>query len=266
MASADERWRAALARWAVPPEILAAAPEDPWGCPPALFAFTERATVTPSTRAALDALDTGGTVLDVGAGGGAASLALASRHPRLMAVDESPAMLSAFGADADRLGLEHVEIRGTWPDVAALTPVADVTVCNNVLFNVPNLDAFVRALSDRTRARVVCQIYRSHPAIWLNPLWKRFHGIEYADEPVADDAIEVIRDAGCEPEILTWMMPSFLEGVLDGSDRAELIAFARRRLCLPSSLDGEIEQALRDARLDEPRLVYTIWWHGAARD
>src|SRR5207248_8317418 len=36
--SAAARWRADLESWAIPEEILDAAPETPWGCPVDLFA------------------------------------------------------------------------------------------------------------------------------------------------------------------------------------------------------------------------------------
>ena len=73
-----ERWREQLDGWAIPEEILAAAPESPWGFPVGLFRSRARrassALATPSNLEAARFLPEGGTVLDVGAGGGAASL------------------------------------------------------------------------------------------------------------------------------------------------------------------------------------------------
>jgi SAM-dependent methyltransferase len=94
--SALERWRAELAGWAIPDEILAAAPESPWGFPTELFRTrAERPPTHPSatTRIALEALGTGGDVLDVGVGGGATSLPLATVATRITGVDESADML-----------------------------------------------------------------------------------------------------------------------------------------------------------------------------
>src|SRR3954468_24194750 len=73
---AAERWRDELSAWAIPPDILAAAPEPPWGFPVELFRADAESPDTPSRDAALAALPDGGTVLDVGCGGGGASLAL----------------------------------------------------------------------------------------------------------------------------------------------------------------------------------------------
>ncbi|HKC74769.1 MAG TPA: class I SAM-dependent methyltransferase, partial [Chloroflexota bacterium] len=96
---AAERWKQALAAWAIPPAILAAAPESPWGFPTELFerrADAVPAEPTPSTQRALEALPEGGSVLDVGCGAGAASLPLAARAGHLIGVDPSAEMLRAF--------------------------------------------------------------------------------------------------------------------------------------------------------------------------
>ena len=71
MTDAAERWQAELAGWAIPDEILAQAPESPWGFPPELFAAPPDPIDTPSRDRALEALPPGGSVLDVGCGGGA---------------------------------------------------------------------------------------------------------------------------------------------------------------------------------------------------
>src|SRR5919198_2420631 len=83
------RWLEELEAWAIPEEILARAPESPWEFPVGLFrARAEQAQAgrpTPSSSQALRFLPAGGTVLDVGAGGGAASLPLAGRASRIVA-------------------------------------------------------------------------------------------------------------------------------------------------------------------------------------
>ncbi len=69
-------------RWVGDPEeILAVAPESPWGFPTEVFVTAARealvAPPTPTHRRALEALPLGGVVLDVGAGAGARALELA---------------------------------------------------------------------------------------------------------------------------------------------------------------------------------------------
>src|SRR5579862_8868502 len=98
--NARERWTAELQDWAIPERILAAAPESPWRFPPALFRSRAEmamgADPTPSDLRAAVALPDGGMVLDIGAGGGAASLPLAPRAGSLVAVDSAEEMLAQF--------------------------------------------------------------------------------------------------------------------------------------------------------------------------
>ena len=92
MSSAAERWADQLAGWAIPPEILAAAPESPWAFSPSLFRAPDPddGDDSPSLRRALEALDEGGTLLDVGAGAGAAGLPVAMWWPPARRVTTKP--------------------------------------------------------------------------------------------------------------------------------------------------------------------------------
>ncbi|HEX6382138.1 MAG TPA: class I SAM-dependent methyltransferase, partial [Acidimicrobiia bacterium] len=177
--TAARRWQEDLDSWAIPPEILDAAPESPWGCPPGLFARAaeealdkQGAAPTPSLLRALEVLPEGGSVLDVGAGGGAASLPLCPPAATVTAVDQSGQMLARFAALAEQQGIEHREVEGLWPDVAGEVGAVDVVVCNHVLYNVGDLVPFVTALTDLARKRVVVEVTAAHPQSQLNALWE----------------------------------------------------------------------------------------------
>src|SRR5687768_5058079 len=157
---AARRWREDLDSWAIPAEIIDAAPESPWGCPPGLFARAAEEALdkqsgapTPSLLRAREVLAEGGSVLDVGAGGGAASLPLCPPAASVTAVDQSPQMLERFADLVERQGIDHREVEGLWPDVAGQVGAADVVVCNHVLYNVGDLVPFVTALTDHARRR-----------------------------------------------------------------------------------------------------------------
>jgi SAM-dependent methyltransferase len=157
-----EYWRASLAEWAIPPEILVAAPESPWQLRPRQFAMradhlARQGVTTPSQRRAMEALPEDGAVLDVGAGAGAASLPLMSRASQLIAVDGDAAMLDELRSRVPA-GIDLTVIHGPWPDAADQVEPVDVVVCNHVAYNVPNLDAFVAALTAKARRRVVMEI------------------------------------------------------------------------------------------------------------
>lgn len=269
--TAAEQWTDALAAWAIPPRILRAAPESPWGYPVALFARRADATsveLTVSHRRALEALPEGGTVLDAGCGAGAASLPLARRAGRLVGVDPSPEMLAAFRVRGEAAGVAVTTLAGAWPAAAARAPIADVVVCHHVAYNVPDLSAFARGLTAHARVRVVMELTAEHPLTPLNDLWRRFHGLARPARPTADDAVAVLREAGLAPQRELWVASAFNPY----TRHDELIAWTRRRLCLPAARDPEIAAALAQRIVHGPEgtvtlpppQVVTLWWDGEA--
>jgi hypothetical protein len=262
--SAADRWRQALAEWAIPQKILDAAPESPWHFSPALFARRAEQAVDepagPSRRMALEALPEGGSVLDVGMGGGAGSLPLAPPAGLVIGVDQGEGMLEVFANAADRRGVAHREICGTWPDVAGDVPAADVVVCHHVFYNIADLVPFAAALTDHARRRVVVELSGDHPTSNLNPLWQALHGLERPTSPVAEDALAVLVEMGldvkAEPFERRWHRP--------GDDRAEIVAMLRRRLCVGPERDAEIEAYLDADAGSSMRRNVTLWWDGAA--
>jgi SAM-dependent methyltransferase len=270
-ATAAERWRDQVSRWGIPKEILERAPESPWAFPLELFATradAAAASLSPSARRALEALPEGGSVLDVGSGAGAASLPLASRAAIITAVDTSTEMLKAFAERARTAGVAFATIEGPWPDVEASAPIVDVVVCNHVVYNVPELDRFVEALTRHARGRVVIELTPDHPTSNLNPLWMRFHGLQRPEGPTADDVVDVVDEAvGVRPEREEWTRePS---GTLS---REAMIAWIRRRLCLSAERDPEVADALEGAVVEHadgrvgfgPGTAVALWWPGSA--
>jgi len=268
--SAAERWASQLAAWALPEEILAQAPESPWAFP--VEPFRARASRSAGEAAgsasagrALEALPSGGSVLDVGSGAGAASLALVPRAGFVTALDPSEGMLEAFEDLATGAGVEHRAVRGSWPDDAGLVEPADVVVCHHVVYNAPDLVAFCRALEDRALRRVVIEMTARHPRAWMNDLWMRFWSLGRPGGPTADDTEELIREAGIGVGREDWLLPR--RGV---GPRADAVAAARRMLCLTANRDDEVAKALGDRLWSDAtgrwfignrfQPVTTLWW------
>jgi len=273
LADPVQAWRTQLEAWAIPEEILASAPESPWGYPVGLFrARAEQSRAqepTPSDREAARWLPAGGTVLDVGAGGGAASLPLARTAGRIVAVDESAAMLESFLAAARAAGVPAATVEGRWPDVADRVEPADVVVCHHVLYNVADLAPFVAALSGHARHRVVVELTERHPLVEMGPLWRRFHGLSRPDGPTADDAEAALHALGLEV-----VREDRVGAPRTGFERWEdLVAFTRRRLCLPAEREPEVAEALAPFRAETglgvradrgARSLVTLSWPGSA--
>jgi SAM-dependent methyltransferase len=245
---AAQRWAEELAAWAIDPAILAAAPESPYGFPPGLFGSARGAAVTH------EAVRGGrpGSVLDVGCGGGAASVPIGADE--LLAVDESPAMLDRYRAAAGSTPVRTW--RGRWPDVAAEVPPADVVVAANVVYNVPDVAAFVTALTAHARRRVVVELTDTHPWTSLAPLWRHFHGQDRPDGPTVQLFGEVLAELGIGAQSAGWPRRELFRD----AQPADVLAFTRRRLCLSADRDPEIAEAMRSLRDDRRPTSTTFWW------
>ncbi|HSH23043.1 MAG TPA: methyltransferase domain-containing protein [Acidimicrobiales bacterium] len=240
-------------------------PESPWALPPAVFARAAEHAVAdadggPSRRRALEALDEGATVVDVGVGGGAASLPLAPPAQHLVGVDQSPDMLATFAHAADEQGVDHLEVVGRWPDVADEVPVADVVMCHHVAYNVAELVPFVAALTSHARRRVVLELTSEHPRARTNWLWRALHGIERPSVPVATDAVAVLEEMGLAVASEEHTRPARL---WQHTPRREIVAFLRRQLCVGPERDADIDALLGEEPEVVPQGAVTLWWDGA---
>lgn len=265
--TAARRWAEALERWAIPEWILARAVESPWALPASLFT-AESAPAGVLHRLAADLLVPGGTVLDVGCGGGRASLPLADKAARIVGVDESPEMLESFSGAATASGVRFEGILGRWPDVAQgdspcdRVGTFDVVVCRNVVYNVSDIARFVSELGAHARRAVVVELTLRHPSSWLAPLWKSYWGLDLPDEPTSTTFEEVLAELGCTPEVHVDSRPPAKAAGLDD----DYVSFVRRRLCLEPSRDSEVRSSIEQLWPSGPPPLDAVvaWWAGTA--
>ncbi|MAT07169.1 MAG: SAM-dependent methyltransferase [Acidimicrobiaceae bacterium] len=262
--TAADRWSDLIASWGLPEHIVAAAPESPWRHDVARFAVDDEAIDRDSTSArwAREVIPpVGGTVLDVGCGGGRSVAPLVPPATEVIGVDRVGAMLDEFVAAAERLGVARRTVHGAWPDVMATTPVADVVICHHVLYDVGDLVPFVVGLTARARLAVVVEIPVRHPMSAWNGAFGHFWNLDRPDRPTHLDVIAVLRELGLDPEFT--VSPRRRRSRYD-ADPANLLTVARRRLGLGGDRDAELAGWLAEYPPPFVDEVATIRWPGDA--
>ncbi|MDL5156897.1 class I SAM-dependent methyltransferase [Actinomycetospora termitidis] len=257
--TAADRWTALMAARRVPDEILAHAPASPYRQDPERFRPAVEPPDTPSRRAAVAFLGASPdrTVLDVGCGVGAASLALVGEARHVMGVDPASDMLAAFaGACLDR-GMPYQGVLGSWPEALADTGTADVVLCHHVGYDTDDLAPFAAGLGAAAHTGVVMEIHTEHPQAWLDPFFERFHGLRRPAPPTAEDAIAVLTELGVAPQVERWTAEA--RPTEDPDARAARVT---RRLCLPPERAGDVAAALaaHDGPTAPPRDRVTLTW------
>ena len=255
-----DTWRELLRRSAVPQAIIDASPEPDVSLAPERFRWDPeedaRQPVRPSRRRALEALPEGGSVLDVGVGGGASSLGLVPKVGLIIGVDPREGMLESFQASAREAEVATKALLGSWPDVAGEVETADVAVCHHAVYRVAEIEDFVGALTEHARSRVVIEVSDRSPLSALDPLWKSIHGLDRPEWSVADELQAVLVAMGLGVEREEMLLPPRAQEVTP-----QLVEFSRRRLHVGPERDEEIEEWLRTREPSEHRVV-ALWWPG----
>ncbi len=272
--TAASRWRAELEAWAIPQELLDAVPDSPYSWPPELWkrrtAATEQSAEEPETTGIVrDLLGDGGTLLDVGAGTGRASLPLGAEGHRLTAVEKNPGMAQGLREEAARLGVDVAVVEGAWPGVAGAAGRHDVAMSAHVVYDVQDIVPFLRALHAAAERAVVIELTPQHPWVGLAPYYRALHDLDRPDGPTVELLVEVVgEELGVEPEVAHWSRP----GGLRFADRAELVGFFRRRVVLPEEREPELAALLEPEIAEDgewlllgggERELATVWWRTA---
>jgi SAM-dependent methyltransferase len=253
--SAVEKWAQALSEWAIPKEILEAASENPWIHPPALYQVPEHIDMTFSHACAVEALPIGGSVLDVGCGGGIAAFAVTPPATRVIGVDHQSEMLEMFAVNASSRAVSAEVFAGFWPLIAEQVPKADIVVSHHVAYNVADIVPFLQALNSHAKNRVVIEIPTHHPLTHMSAAWKYFWNLDRPTSPSAMDLVEVLKEIGIRAHWNIWPGP-----LRESADIDQESEFLRIRLCLPPERLGEVKDFLRDHPVPPQRELATIWW------
>ncbi len=185
------------------------------------------------------------TALDVGAGTGRHTLALARHVARVTAVEPSPAMLGLLREDVAARKLPNVEtIASGWLE-ADVDP-ADVVLCSHVLYPIADPVPFIRKLEASAKQRVYVYL-RADPLPTDLGLWGAFHGIALQAQPVHLDLVGLLGQIGILADVevvehrFTWTF----------ADLDEAVTQLRNSLCLredDAAATGKL-RTLLEARL-----------------
>ncbi len=253
--SAIEKWRTDLASWAIPEEILAQAEVPPWIHPVQLFALPEKIWDSPSHQLAREAMPQGGTVLDIGCGGGIAAFAISPPAQKVIGVDHQREMLDMFEANAHKRNLKVETFEGFWPAIADQVPNADVVTVHHVVYNVSEIKPFIEALISHAKRRVVLELPLVHPMTPRSNGWKYFWNLDRPTSPTADDLLKVLHEMGIEANIEKFSAPILIDETED-----ERIEYTRIRLCLPESRREEVVEFLKSEPAVISRELAVVWW------
>lgn len=143
----------------------------------------------------LPQLQTGETVLDIGAGSGRYVAPLAEAGMHVKALEQSPAMREQIGLIMQERNLPHVEIIAErWPTPQPV--VCDVAIAAHVLYAVRDIAPFILAMQASARKRCVILLGVRHPTTPVLPLWQSYHGSERLPLPGALECMGALAQLG----------------------------------------------------------------------
>ncbi len=270
MTSAASQWSAALESWRLPDRLIEAVTDTTFTSPPALWRRARLAEARhgtgETTRVVRELLGASGTLLDVGAGTGRLSVPIAGEGFPVTAVEPDEAMAEGLAAEAKELGITVRRVAAMWPDAAGEAGPHDVVLCANVVYNVPDLPPFLKALHAAAVRGVVVELTPSHPWTHLTSYYRAVHDHQLPVVPTADTFCDVVTETlGITPERIDWSRG----GVHRFADLQELIAYYGRRLLVPAERAEELMRVLGpDVREEDGWLVLgdpvrpsvTVWW------
>jgi SAM-dependent methyltransferase len=262
-------WRRELNAWAIPQDLLDAAPQSPYGWPASLWRRRAAAALasdrqTPTLDVIARLAGPGGSVLDIGAGTGRASLPLAQAGHPVTALEPSKTMLEGL-ADTS-LGLPVAVIEGRWPEAKESVETHRVAMCAHVVFDVAEVGPFLTAMNERAAAGVVIEMTDRHPWVHLGPYYRALHALERPLGPSWEDLVKVVHEVvGVEPTVEHWRRPTDLwfESV------EEILEFYGKRLLIGPDRWTELRALLEPDLVSGPdghqvgtesRDLVTIWW------
>ncbi|MBW3648134.1 MAG: class I SAM-dependent methyltransferase, partial [Actinobacteria bacterium] len=152
-------------------------------------------------------VDADTVLLDVGAGTGRFSLALAAAAREVVALDPSEGMLRILTEQARAQGASNVRtVLGRLEDFDDVS--GDVVLCAHVLPVLPDARTFLARLDRVARRRVFVYLGAGSSDLRADPLWRHFHGRSRPPLPTYLDAVAVLRELGITAQVEVVEVPT----------------------------------------------------------
>lgn len=206
------------------------------------------------------------TVIDIGAGTGRYTLPVARWAREVIAVEPSPVMSGYLRENLARRGIDNVMLVARRWEVAEVA-VADFAVCSHVLYDVLEIDAFLRKMDELARHGCFIVHHREQFDLIARRLWPLVHGEERAPMPMFDLLLEVLNEIGVS-RIQEGRMPSPFRVCFDSSE--EVIEYGLETLMLEDSLENRawlsekvvslVEQAGGYYYMPSQQPSGVVWW------
>ena len=207
------------------------------------------------------------SVLDVGAGTGRFSLALAPYSKYITAVEPSAAMMDFLRSDAADKGLSNISyVQTPWQDVPEDLE-ADIVICSHVLYPIRDIAPFIAKLQKATRQACYIYLRATHIDAATAPLWQHFHGDERRLPPGYIHALDVLYEMGIYANVEIVVLPPSLRypsldiAVTELMEQLILPDNEKTRMELRTSLEGWLVE--RGGMLVPPMqevVCAIIWW------
>lgn len=158
-----------------------------------------REVVTPESR-----------VLDVGAGSGRYTLALASLAQHVTAVEPNAALLTSLRQDVAAQGLTNITVLPTTWEQTPADLNADLVICSHVLYPIREVVPFLQKLRAATRGACYIAMHTAHFDETISPLWQHFHGAQRIFQPSYIHALDVMYEMGIYAHVEVVKIKSIL--------------------------------------------------------
>ncbi len=146
------------------------------------------------------------TWLDIGAGGGRFAIPLSTRVTSVVAIEPSSAMretLIEAARQPDAGSIEVLDLR--WPPADdTIVPVADVAFAANVLYDIPDLGAFLDAMERHARRTCIALVTDRAPSTPHPQVWEALYGEPLCALPALPELLAVLGALGRRADVQTF--------------------------------------------------------------